>query len=418
MTYTPREVRFGGTLIPNCQPIRRIPFVITNSEMLASGTVSVQTSGQVNWRWKLLFSAPTEAEILAIYLKGARQALVIDGQTYNYCTITAMDDIEEGESGNDWWGGIEVTQETATFSSSIIQNGEFETGDLEGWSDSGTGLAGASYLATYQGSYGCLMTTRATAYSAYAQITQVVNWSTAAYLRLWARVINPSGKTGFVIEVYEGTRVIKTIPITGSYWEIYDVIAIYHTYPGGGEIYNEDLTIKLTSTNPDVGSDVQVRIDDVELCDGFGVSLGLVTNPSFETGDLTGWTASGSNGTAAWTGTDSHTGTYAATLTTTPPAPSTISETVSQTVDVTNVNSITFYASVIEATSPFTTFTVSVGGTVVQTLTATSGWTQYTIDVSDLTGSQLLEFKVESSNSPGSEITVYIDNVEAFELNS
>lgn len=149
-----------------------------------------------------------------------------------------------------------------------------------------------------------------------------------------------------------------------------------------------------------------------------------VTNGGAEDGN-TGWTVSGAN-TGSSTGSiyegDRAFRTYASIG---GPAGvyGTVTGFISQTVDFTNVDELTFWYRVATYTNVETAgtphFRALIGGTAVFTRTsAQSSWTKVTVDTSGITGEQTLRFesyamKIQQQMPGGSTVDAYIDSISA-----
>ena len=113
----------------------------------------------------------------------------------------------------------------------------------------------------------------------------------------------------------------------------------------------------------------------------------LITNPGFETGDLTGWNFVGNGGVSGlFSGQAPHSGNYQAILTT---PPTSISQSVATTPGATYT--IDFFAAAFGSATQPPSLTLSVnwgGGTVFSHLfNSNTGYTEYTFNV---TASRLL----------------------------
>lgn len=126
------------------------------------------------------------------------------------------------------------------------------------------------------------------------------------------------------------------------------------------------------------------------------------TNPGFETGNLGGWTAGSTTGII---GDRSHSGTYSCHL---DMSGTQATDFISQSIDLTNAASITFWGVGESDTWPFYIY---IDGTQVQTSNAVSNiWTQYTVPVSGYTGIHTVS--VKWNGGPG----IYGADVDDFSL--
>ncbi len=104
------------------------------------------------------------------------------------------------------------------------------------------------------------------------------------------------------------------------------------------------------------------------------------TNPGFESGNLTGWTA----GSTTTITTNSHSGTYGAHFNN---IANQTADNLTQTVDLTNVNNITFWGYGEETAGTTYSFYVYIDNNLIESFIPTSdAWTQYTIPTSEYTG--------------------------------
>jgi len=136
-----------------------------------------------------------------------------------------------------------------------------------------------------------------------------------------------------------------------------------------------------------------------------------VTNGDFETGDLTGWTADGTNGvTGIEVGTDyAHNGTYGCKI---PASGDRTWRSIKQDVDLTDVDKLEFwYWS--DGTSSNAPFMLLIDGSEKWSTYGDHDWTYVEIDVSSYSGEHTIEFQSVSGLNQGEGIGVYLDDVVA-----
>ncbi|QSZ68328.1 DUF3344 domain-containing protein [Methanofollis aquaemaris] len=355
-----------------------------------------------------------------------------------------------------------------------VTNGGFETGDVSGWTITGTDeyRGEATSSCKYSGTYALYLkagdpeegTFSASQTIDLTHVDAITFWS---YLGQGAPHVKIDN-TDVVTDIYDFSwteHTIDTSNYSGNHtltfylpesspdinFYVDDISAVsggitawswnfgdnatsteqnpMHTYTSAG-----NYTVSLTAANA-TGSDSEVKTDYITVSSGGGgdapvanftanvtsgtaplavqftdlsVSNGSseerVTNGGFETGDITGWTITGTDeyrGEA--TSSCKYSGTYALYLKAGDPEVGTFS--ASQTVDLTGVDAITFW-SYLGQGAPH----VKIDDTDVVTDIYDFSWTEHTIDTSNYSGNHTLTFYLPES-SPN--INFYVDDISA-----
>jgi len=130
-----------------------------------------------------------------------------------------------------------------------------------------------------------------------------------------------------------------------------------------------------------------------------------VTNGDFETGDATGWTATAGDEDATVNASAKNSGSWGANIT----AISTNTSILSQSVDLTNVDTLTFYYKAWGADKANLTLNFSVNGDVTTLVNTTATFTLASIDVSGYTGANTILFSKMGDGAGG----LMVDDVGA-----
>ena len=154
-------------------------------------------------------------------------------------------------------------------------------------------------------------------------------------------------------------------------------------------------TVTETVTNP-YGNNSLTQINFITVNDN------RLINPDFETGDFTGWAV----GSTTEITTNAHSGQYAAHLDF---SGSQSTDFVQQNVDLTNVNSISFWGYGESTTWPFYVY---IDGNLVQSPNAVyNTWTQYIIPTSNYTGIHTISIKWNGDAAYGADIDDFSMNI-------
>jgi hypothetical protein len=197
-----------------------------------------------------------------------------------------------------------------------ITNGGFETGSLSGWTASGAATA-ASTAAAHSGSYGARLgsTSPTNGDSSVTQTFTVPSGDTSLsfyYRNTCPDTVTYDWATATLKDNTSNTTttiLAKTCTAAGAWTQVTAAVTAGHSY-----------TLTLTSHDDNYAGDpTYTDFDDVTL----GGSAppppppsGGVTNGGFETGSLSGWTASGASASVSTT---AHSGSYSARLGSTSP---------------------------------------------------------------------------------------------------
>ncbi|WP_232247378.1 M4 family metallopeptidase [Kitasatospora azatica] len=276
------------------------------------------------------------------------------------------------------------TTHTTTFSLTVngtggsgISNGGFESGNLSGWTTSGasaTVVNSGAHSGTYAARLG---STAATNGDANAAQTFTAPSGTGT-LSFWYNVTCPDTvsydwATATLADNTAGTSttVLAKTCVANSGWKQASApVTAGHSY-----------TLTLTSHDDNYSGDPTYTLyDDVALSSSTPPPTNPITNGTFETGSLSGWTTAGT-ATAANSG--AHSGTYAAQLGGS--APTNGDSSASQTFTATGGGTLSFWYNVTcpdtvtydWATATLKDNTANTTATVLaKTCVASSGWTQ------------------------------------------
>jgi hypothetical protein len=264
-----------------------------------------------------------------------------------------------------------------------LVNGDFETGDLTGWTASGaseTVISAGCHGGTYCAKLGSTSPTNGD-----STITQTFTAAAnATGISLWYKETCPDTVTydwAVVTLTDNTTSVTRTLlPKTCSTTPWTNLTASVTA----GDSY----TLTMTSHDDNYASDPTYTLfDDVTLTTGGGGGGGGgIVNGDFETGDLTGWTASGASETVINTG--CHGGTYCAQLGSTSPTngDSTITQTFTAPGNATAISlwykmtcpdTVTYDWAIVTLTDN----TTSVTTTLLPKTCTTNAWTNLTASV-------------------------------------
>ncbi len=205
---------------------------------------------------------------------------------------------------------ISLTVTAATSGGGIV-NGGFETGNLTGWSSTGTTSVGGS---AHTGSFAAVVgsTSPTVGDSSIAQTFSAP--STGGTLIFWYNVHCPDSLTydWATATLRDNTSATTTTVLakvcsnTGAWQQISAQLTASHSY-----------TLTLISHDDNYPGDATyTQYDDVAIAASTPPPPNAIVNGGFETGSLSGWTPSGA---ATSVTTTSHSGTYAAMLGSTSP---------------------------------------------------------------------------------------------------
>jgi len=168
-------------------------------------------------------------------------------------------------------------------------------------------------------------------------------------------------------------------------------------------------TVNLTVTTPG-GSDTEIKTDYITVLGpppvaNFSGRINTTFNGGFETGNLSGWTATGR--ASIQTG-QKHSGSYAVNINTTSGV---TQSSVSQSVNLTNVSQISYYSYISVTTTG--NLTVLIDGAQNERYNSpVSTWTHHTIDTSSYSGLHTIRFEVNRGDSGTKNILAYLDDIE------
>ncbi|HEX6547967.1 MAG TPA: hypothetical protein VF134_04425 [Candidatus Dormibacteraeota bacterium] len=295
-----------------------------------------------------------------------------------------------------------------------ITNGGFETGNLSGWT--GSGAAYGVSTTAHSGSYSALLgsTSPTNGDSSISQTFTVP--SGGGSLSFWYRVVCPDTvtydwATATLKDNTSGTSATllgKTCTNTGSWAK-----SSGYTVTAGHSV-----TLTLTSHDDNyTGDPTYTLYDDVTIGAAPPPVTNPVANPGFETGNLSGWTASGA---AYGVSTTAHSGSYSALLGST--SPTNGSSSIAQTFAIpSGANTLSFWYRVVcpdtvtydWATASLHDNTTGTTTTVLgKTCTNTGSWSQVTYSVSSINGhSVTLTLTNRDDNYPGDPTYTLYDDV-------
>lgn len=195
---------------------------------------------------------------------------------------------------------------TAAAANEVV-NGDFETGDFTGWSQNGTGATFAITPAGPQaGSYAAELTA---ADGSLASLTQMVNVqpNTQYYLSMWVKTSGAPSALDCHLDAYDSE---------GNYQGYSPNFSVPASSHPAWTRYTKLITTSATTTRlfwynaMNLAPGVSVTFDSFS-CEEIAPGSGLVTNPGFELGDVTGWNTAGSGNTFTVVTDQPHRGSYA-----------------------------------------------------------------------------------------------------------
>jgi hypothetical protein len=163
-----------------------------------------------------------------------------------------------------------------------ITNGGFETGDFTGWTIYTWGSSGSCDISdsiVHSGDYSCRLYLTDDSSDRAVRLSQIINYTTLTEVGVWINI--PESMPNATLRIANDSNTT----VWSSEWEeseSFDWTYIRFDPTSNGYLTgNRSITFELRSSSPHTGA-VEAYIDDVH---------NPLENGTFETGDLTGWSA-------------------------------------------------------------------------------------------------------------------------------